>query len=58
MPENTAKPMRVRVYRKGAVWYGQCSECPAEHQRIRSAWLPYTHGKALRHVAKHRAEVR
>jgi len=49
---------RVAVYRKGGVWYGQCSECPAEHQRMRSAWLPYTHAKAMWHVAKHKAEVR
>jgi hypothetical protein len=48
----------VKVYRRGLVWYGDCSACPGEHNRIRSAWLPYTHGKAVRHVAKHRAEER
>jgi hypothetical protein len=49
---------RVRVYKLGAVWYGQCTECPAEHQRMRSTLLPTTHGMARRHVAKHRAEQR
>lgn len=49
---------RVRVYLRGSVWYGQCTECPAEHQRMRSTLLPTTHGMARRHVAKHRAEER
>jgi len=49
---------RVAVYLKGSIWYGQCHECPAEHQRMRSPWLPYTHAKAMKHVAKHKAEVR
>ncbi len=52
------KQQRVRVYLRGAVWYGQCTEYPAEHQRMRSPYLPYTHGMAMRHVAKHRAEER
>jgi hypothetical protein len=54
----TMKPQRVRVYRRGHVWYGECSECPGEENRIRSVWLPFTHGKSMRHVAKHRAEER
>jgi hypothetical protein len=49
---------RLRVYKKGSVWYGDCPLCTGERQRIRSAWLPYTHGAAMRHVAKHRAEER
>jgi hypothetical protein len=49
---------RLKVYKRGLVWYGECSQCPGEEHRIRSAWLPYTHGKAMRHVAKHKAEVR
>jgi hypothetical protein len=58
-PKNDECPKRrVRVYRRGHVWYGECSECPGEENRMRSAWLPYTHGKATRHVAKHRAEER
>ncbi|HEX2143010.1 MAG TPA: hypothetical protein VHG10_00740 [Glycomyces sp.] len=48
----------VRVYLRGSVWYGECTECPAEHQRLRSTLLPTTHGMARRHVAKHRAEER
>lgn len=48
----------VRVYLRGSVWYGECSQCTEEHQRLRSTLLPTTHGMARRHVAKHRAEVR
>lgn len=49
---------RVIVYRRGYVWYGDCSQCPRGRFRAVSAFLPNAHRKAMAHVEEHRAEVR
>lgn len=44
---------RVRVYRRGYLWYAACPLCP---DRLRSPFLPNVHTIAMRHVQGHRTE--
>lgn len=55
---STREGLRLRVYRRAFVWYGECPLCPGEGQRLRSgSWL-VTFGAAVEHVSGHRDRIR
>lgn len=63
-PKNRACPApRIRLQKTGPIWYAECpltltGECNPRFGCEGSKHLAKLHGWAMRHVAKHRAEVR